>query len=81
MGFLAVELDLSRCSAEVKWLRQVRGKKYRRGLKVALQIALKLKRELRNIHALLKGDGAGNPQHACALFPLPLLAVVLALPL
>lgn len=54
MDFLAVELDLSRCSAEVKWLRQTSGEDYRRGLKVALQIARELKRELRKTHALLK---------------------------
>ena len=47
MDFLVVELDLSRCSAEVKWLRQTSGKEYRRGLEVALQIARELKRELR----------------------------------
>ena len=54
MDFLVVELDLSRCSAEVKWPRQTSGKEYRRGLEVALQIVRELKRELRKNRSLLK---------------------------
>lgn len=54
MDFLTVELDLGRCSAEVKWLRQTSSEEYRRGLEMALRIALELRAELRKTHALIR---------------------------
>lgn len=52
--FLVVELDLNRCSAEVKWLRQASGEEYRLGLELALGVACELKRELRRTLALVR---------------------------
>lgn len=54
MDFLALELDINNCNVEVKWLRQTSSDEYRRGLKVALNIALELKKELRKTNALVE---------------------------
>lgn len=56
MDFIAVELDGNSCEAEVKWLRQVKvnSEEYRRGLEVALSIALELKKELRKTYAFVE---------------------------
>lgn len=52
--FVVVEIDINHCSAEVKWLRQASGEEYRRGLEIALSVALELKKQLRKTQALVQ---------------------------
>lgn len=52
--FVVVALDINHCSTEVKWLRQVNGEEYRRGLEIALSISAELKAELRKTLALVQ---------------------------
>lgn len=54
MDFLTVEPDINNCEVEVEWLRQVSSEEYRRGLEVALSVALELKTELRKTCALVQ---------------------------
>ncbi|RDV10377.1 hypothetical protein DXT99_26435 [Pontibacter diazotrophicus] len=54
MDFIALELDINNCNIEIKWLRQTNSDEYQRGLKVALTIALELKKELRKTNALVE---------------------------
>ncbi|RDV10350.1 hypothetical protein DXT99_26570 [Pontibacter diazotrophicus] len=54
MDFIALELDINNHNAEVKWLRQTSSDEYRRGLRIALNIALELKKELRKTNALVE---------------------------
>lgn len=54
MDFIAKELDLSNCRVRTKWLRQVSSDECRRGLLLAMNVALELKKELRKTHALVE---------------------------
>ena len=54
MEFITLELDINNCNVEVKWLRQTSSDEYRCELKVALNIALELKKELRKTNPLVE---------------------------
>ena len=52
--FLVLELDVNRCKAEIRWLRQASSEEYRRGLELAFSVASELKAELRKTLALVR---------------------------
>jgi hypothetical protein len=54
MDFLRIELDRNHGRMRTTWLRQVSKKERRRGLQLALRVAVELRKELKRTRAMLR---------------------------